>query len=88
MAKTAAASYQDDDSFGARLRAWPERTKTFFRDVRTETKKVTSPSMKEVRATTLVVIITVFVFAVYFFLVDTVLGFGIERLLRFFTTRT
>jgi preprotein translocase subunit SecE len=33
----------------------------------------------------MVVIITVFVFAVYFFLVDTVLGFGIERLLRYFT---
>ena len=33
-------------------------------------KKVTSPSLKEVQATTTVVIITVFLFALYFWLVD------------------
>jgi preprotein translocase subunit SecE len=84
MAKSAAAQYEQEGGI-ARIKSFPERSKTFLRDVRTETKKVTSPSMKEVRATTLVVIITVFVFAVYFFLVDTVLGFGIERMLRYFT---
>jgi len=84
MAKSAAAQYEQEGGI-ARIKSFPERAKTFVKDVRTETKKVTSPSMKEVRATTLVVIITVFVFAVYFFLVDTVLGFGIERLLRYFT---
>ena len=37
-------------------------------------KKVTSPSLKEVQATTVVVIITVFLFGVYFWAVDTVIG--------------
>lgn len=59
-----------------------DRTKRFLADVRTEMRKVTTPSAKEVRATTTVVIVTVFIFAVYFFLVDRVMGFGIDRLLH------
>ena len=47
------------------LRSWPERIKTFYNDVRTEMKKVTSPSLKEVQGTTTVVIITVFLFALF-----------------------
>ena len=58
------------DSFGGRIKSWPERIKTFYNDVRTEMRKVTTPSCKEVRATTTVVIITVFLFAAYFWLVD------------------
>ena len=59
-----------------------DRTKRFLSDVRTEMRKVTTPSAKEVRATTTVVIITVFIFGVYFFIVDRVLGYGIDRLLH------
>ena len=39
-------------------------------------KKVTTPSFKEVQATTAVVIITVFIFGVYFWAVDIVIGHG------------
>jgi preprotein translocase subunit SecE len=59
-----------------------DRTKRFLSDVRTEMRKVTTPSLKEVRATTTVVIITVFLFGVYFFVVDRVMGYGIDRLLH------
>ncbi len=59
-----------------------DRTKRFLEDVRTEMRKVTTPSAKEVRATTTVVIITVFIFAFYFWLVDAIMGYGIERLLH------
>ncbi len=59
-----------------------DRTKRFLGDVRTEMRKVTTPSAKEVRATTTVVIITVFIFALYFFVVDRVMGYGIDRLLH------
>jgi preprotein translocase subunit SecE len=86
MAKSAAAQYEQESGI-ARIKSWPERAKTFIKDVRTETKKVTSPSMKEVRATTLVVIITVAVFGLYFFLVDWVLGFGIGQLLQYFGSK-
>ena len=50
------------DNWGDRIKSWPERIKAFYNDVRTEMKKVTSPSLKEVQATTAVVIITVFLF--------------------------
>ena len=69
--------------FGDRMRSWPERIKTFYGDVRTEMKKVTSPSLKEVQATTTVVIITVFLFAFYFWLVDLTIQNSLERLLHY-----
>jgi len=85
MAKPATVASFEEGSFGARIKSWPERSKSFLNDVRAEMKKVSSPSFKEVRATTAVVIIAVFVFAAYFFLVDHVIGFGIDRLFRHFT---
>jgi preprotein translocase subunit SecE len=66
---------------------WPERAKVFYNDVRTEMKKVTAPGFKEVRATTAVVIITVFLFGVYFWIVDNVIGRGVDSLFRYFTHR-
>ena len=70
------------DNWGDRTKSWPERIKAFYNDVRTEMKKVTSPSLKEVQATTAVVIITVFLFGVYFWAVDTVIGRTIDWVLR------
>jgi preprotein translocase subunit SecE len=81
MTKSIAAA-SPDDSFGARVASWPERIKAFYNDVRTEMKKVTVPSLKEVQATTVVVIITVFIFGLYFWLVDLVIGRGIDFLFR------
>jgi preprotein translocase SecE subunit len=49
-----------------------------------EMKKVTTPSFKEVRATTMVVIIAVAIFGVYFFVVDRVIGTGMTYLLNYF----
>lgn len=46
---------------------------TYYGDVKTELKKVTWPSRKEVYGTTLVVLVTVFFFGLYLFLVDLVL---------------
>ena len=76
-----------DYGFGGRLKSWPERTKAFYNDVRTEMKKVTSPSFKEVQATTAVVIITVFLFGLYFWAVDNTIGNGITYLLRYLSRR-
>ncbi len=41
-------------------------------------RKVTAPSRKEVQATTAVVIVTVFLFGVYFWIVDNVIGTGVD----------
>ncbi len=72
------------DNFGDRLKAWPERIKTFYNDVRSETRKVTSPSWKEVQATTAVVVITVFLFAAYFAVIDYAIQHGVSSLFNYF----
>jgi preprotein translocase subunit SecE len=59
-----------------------ERSVDFLKDVRSEMHKVVTPSAQEVRTTTIVVIITVFAFAAYFYGVDQVLGRAIQALLH------
>jgi preprotein translocase subunit SecE len=73
-------------SFGDRLKAWPDKIRTFYNDVRTEMRKVTAPSWKEVRGTTTVVIITVFIFAAYFGIIDFIINRGVNALFGFFRT--
>jgi preprotein translocase subunit SecE len=87
MAKSAAVTATSDDSFGGKLKSSPQRIKSFYNDVRTEMKKVTTPSLKEVRATTAVVIVTVFLFGIYFWVIDTIIGRGLDGLLRHFAHR-
>ena len=83
MANTAAAS--DDDSFGGKIKSYPDRIKSFYNDVRTEMRKVTVPSRKDVQATTSVVLIAVFLFGLYFWAIDNVIGRGVDYMFRFFT---
>lgn len=84
MAKSAVAEFMEQDSLGGRIKSWPERVRGFGTDVYSEMKKVTSPSFKEVRATTVVVLITVFLFGVFFFVVDGVVGTAMERFLKYY----
>jgi preprotein translocase subunit SecE len=58
----------------------PQRLVEFLKDTRQEMRKVVTPSRAEVRSTTIVVLVTVFVFAAYFELVDVVVGKGIDQL--------
>ena len=87
MAKSITALSADERSLSGRVMAWPERVKTFYNDVRTEMRKVTTPSFKDVRATTAVVIITVFLFGIYFWIVDNTIGSGINYLFKYLTHR-
>ncbi len=73
-------------SFGERLKSWPEKVRTFYNDVRTEMRKVTAPSWKEVRGTTTVVIITVFIFAAYFGIIDFIINKAVTALFGYFRT--
>jgi preprotein translocase subunit SecE len=83
MAKTAAmATTNDDNGLIGQVKSWPVRISTFYHDVRTEMKKVTTPSRKEVQATTMVVIITVFIFGAFFWVVDTTLAHSMDLVLR------
>lgn len=62
----------------------PKNLASFYGDVKTELKKVTWPSRKEVYSTTLVVIVTVFFFGLYLFLVDAVLQAAVREIFEFF----
>jgi len=72
------------ENFGDRLKSWPERIRSFYNDVRTEMRKVTAPSFKEVRATTAVVVVTVFIFGVFFFITDNVIQRAVTFLYSYF----
>jgi preprotein translocase subunit SecE len=75
----------EENAIVTTLKSWPERIKAFYSDVRTEMKKVTSPSRKEVQGTTTVVIITVFLFGLFFFLTDLAISNSLERMLHYFS---
>jgi preprotein translocase subunit SecE len=65
---------------GNAMSTWTNFTH-FLSDVRAEMRKVVVPSQKEVKVTTSVVIIAVFIFGLFFFVVDYIFNIGIHELL-------
>ena len=63
------------------VNVWKEFTR-FLSDVRGEMRKVVTPSRKEVEATTTVVLVAVFLFGFFFFVVDAIFRYGLDRLLK------
>ncbi len=53
----------------------------FMREVRQEGSKVTRPTRKETTVSTIMVVIMVVLAAMFFFLVDQLLGFGVRSIL-------
>lgn len=58
-----------------------ERTRTFFRETTVEVKKVTWPTQKELRESTLLVIVTVTILMILTFLIDRVFSAIVELVL-------
>ena len=83
----AMAQAQDGDQGNLIQRAssWPAEIKSYFEELQTEMKRVTWPSWKQVRATTIVVILAVFAFAAYFAIIDQVFLSLINKLFNAFT---
>ncbi len=81
MAKTVAVAEQSNSGL-QQLKDQPARINSFLKDVRSEMRKVVAPSRAEVQSTTTVVLITVFIFAAYFWLVDTIIGRAVEAVLH------
>jgi preprotein translocase subunit SecE len=75
----------DELTFPQRAAAWPAQLKNYFDELHTEMKRVTWPPWKQVRATTVVVILAVFAFAGYFMVVDTVVNAGITKIVNMFS---
>jgi preprotein translocase subunit SecE len=73
------------NNLAQRVGSWPAKTRDYFDDLKQEMRRVTWPSWKQVRATTTVVIASVFAFAAYFAVVDMVVGRGVNKLFEVFS---
>jgi len=60
--------------------SWPARTRDYINELKLEMRRVSWPNRKQVEGTTIVVILTVFAFAAFFFVVDTILTDTVTRL--------
>jgi preprotein translocase subunit SecE len=68
-------------NFVQRVAGWPKRVKNYIGELQNEMRRVTWPNWKQVRATTMVVIVAVFAFAAYFAVVDKAFGWFIGKIL-------
>lgn len=83
----AIAQVQEDNggNFVQRAAGWPTALKNYYLELQTEMKRVTWPTWKQVRATTIVVIIAVFAFAAYFAVIDEIFLSLINKIFNAFT---
>jgi preprotein translocase subunit SecE len=65
---------------------WWSKTRDFFAEVKSEMKKCSFPTREEVIGTTVVVIITSVVFAIFLWAADLLIIRGYEGILRAFTS--
>ena len=66
------------------MKEWFQKARRFLTEVLVELKRTTWPTRREVQGTTLVVIVTVFVFSVFLFAVDYVLSQGVTWIFEAF----
>ena len=71
-------------SYLEKVKESPGRFRSFLADVKTELKKTSWPTRKEVYGTTLVVILTLFFFGLYLFLVDLALQHAVQKIISLF----
>ena len=64
------------------MKDWFNKAKEVLSEVRSEMRKVSYPSKDEVVGTTIVVVVTSFVFAVFLFLADKLITLGYQGLVK------
>ncbi len=69
----------------ANVAEWSKATKEYVNELKLEMRRVTWPNRKQVEGTTAVVIISVFAFAAYFAVVDSILTRFTKSIFEFFT---
>ena len=67
------------------MKEWIKKTRDFLAETRVEMRKVSFPSRDEVTATTIVVLITSFVFAVFLWMADIVIQRGYVGIVKVFS---
>ncbi len=73
-----------DTGFVQKITSFPRRAREFLREVKTELKKVTWPTTKEVVGTTIVVLVLVVFFSIYLYIWDVIFAWVIEGIRRSF----
>jgi len=73
-------SVTPQEPFMTRVMKWPQEVRDYFDDLKKEMRLVSWPTWNQVRATTAVVVVAVFVFAAYFWMVDMVMGWAMSKL--------
>jgi preprotein translocase subunit SecE len=71
-------------AFWERVKQYPERWQGFLHEVRVEMRQVTWPTRHDVIVTTFVVIVAVAFFGLFFFSVDSTVGYMMQRVFAFF----
>ena len=66
--------------------AWIQ-VREYISDVRTEMKRVSWPNKQEIYGTTVMVLITTFLFGFYFWMCDQTFSFSVDKILRHFLNR-
>jgi len=74
----------EGNSLVQRIGHWPAALKGYFQELQMEMRRVTWPTRKQVQATTVVVVATVFGFAAYFWVVDIIVGGAVGKLINAF----
>lgn len=69
---------------GGGVRGWWSSTREFLADVRSEMRRVTWPSRREVYATTVVVILTASCFGLYLWGLDLAINWAVNWIFRLF----
>lgn len=82
---TAQVQEGDQGNFMQRASAWPVEVKNYFQDLQNEMRLVTWPTWKQVRSTTAVVIVAVFMFAAYFMVIDQIVESAIGKIFTTFS---
>ena len=67
-----------------RLGEYPRRFRQFLHEVRVEMRQVTWPTVDDVKATTVVVILTVFFFGAFLAVFDFLSGWAVQKILGAF----
>jgi preprotein translocase subunit SecE len=71
------------EQVGIEKNTWLQ-VRDYVSDIRTEMRRVTWPSKQEIYGTTVMVLITTFLFGIYFWLCDQAFSHSISAVLRYF----
>ncbi|MGH9354824.1 MAG: preprotein translocase subunit SecE [Terriglobia bacterium] len=74
------------DELGIQLGAW-QRLRDYYHEIRIEMRRVAWPGKQEVYGTTVMVLITTFAFALFFWICDQTFSRLVSRVLTYFLHR-